>query len=66
MDIEGRLDRLESNLERLVGVVSVLADQVTIVVRTVGEVAEAQKHNDEALNVLIRRMDEWIRNNPRT
>jgi hypothetical protein len=64
--MEGRVDRLESNLDKLVSVVSVLADQVTIVVRTVGEVAEAQKHNDEALNVLVRRMDEWIRNSPRT
>jgi hypothetical protein len=60
------MDRVESNLDRLVSVVGVLADQVTIVVRTVGEVAEAQKHNDEALDVLIRMMDEWIRNNPRT
>jgi hypothetical protein len=66
MDIEGRLDRLKSNLDRLVGAVGVLADQVKIVVRTVGETAAAQRRNDEAINVLIRRMDEWIGNSPRT
>jgi hypothetical protein len=73
MDIEGRVERLESNLDKLVSVVSVLPDQVTIVVRTVGEIAGAQKRseeahkaNEEALNVLVRMMDEWIRNSPRT
>ena len=66
MDIEGRLDRLESSLDRLVSGVGVLADQVTSVVRTMGEVTEARRHNDEALKVLIRRFDEWIKNNPRT
>jgi len=67
------LRRSEANLDKLVGVVSVMADHVTILVRTVGEIAEAQKRseqahkaNEEALNILIRMMDEWIRNNPRT
>jgi exonuclease VII small subunit len=84
MDMEGRKDRVEANLDRLVGIVGTLADhqvafqdQLNILERNVTAVAEAHKRNkeaqqrndeaiDEAINVLIRMMDEWIRHNPRS
>jgi hypothetical protein len=39
------------------------ADCLRAVERTLAEVVETQKRSDEALNILIRMMDDWIRNN---
>ena len=66
------MDRVELNLERLVTVVSTMADQMVgfqnqlgTVIHVLTEVVEAQKRNEETVNILIRMMDEWIRKNPR-
>jgi hypothetical protein len=70
--LEARMDRVELNLERLVTVVSTMADQMVgfqnqlgTVIHVLTEVVEAQKRNEETVNILIRMMDEWIRKNPR-
>ena len=57
-EINERFERIESNLDRLVGVVSTLAEVVKI---HEGKFVQTQ----EELSVLIRMMDEWIRSNPR-
>jgi hypothetical protein len=74
-DIETRLDRLETNIEKLVNVVSGLAgvvQEITVSQKANVEASEQrfrhmealQTETTEKLNALIQIVDEWIRNHP--
>jgi ABC-type transporter Mla subunit MlaD len=69
--LDSRVNRLETNLERLSSLVLSLAnrqEQLDNALATLAdshiELVEAQKHTDETLGALIHMMDEWIRRNP--
>ena len=40
-------------------------DEMGVVKQSLAEIVEAQKRSEESINILIRMMDEWIRNNSR-
>jgi peptidoglycan hydrolase CwlO-like protein len=76
--LDSRVNRLETNLERLSDLVlslasrqeqldnalATLADSHIQLVEAQKQTAGAQKHTDETLGALIHMMDEWIRRNP--
>lgn len=71
-EVNERFERLENNLNRLVGVVSTLAQVVksheerpSTLDEKMVRLAEAQAQTQGELSVLIRMMDEWIKSNPR-
>ena len=78
-EVSGRFERIETNLGQLVNVVTTLAEVASSQEKrlsrqeektdgfeaTRAEIYRLHQQNDEALSVLIRKMDEWIRNNPR-
>ena len=78
-DVNERFERLENNLGRLVEVVSSLAEvarshedrlgaseeRLAALDARMDRNAELQAKNDEHLAIVIKMMDEWIRNNPR-
>jgi hypothetical protein len=72
------MNRLETNLEQLSGLVLslasrqeqldnalvILADSHMKLAEAQKQTVEAQKHTDETLGALIHMMDDWIRRNP--
>ena len=65
------MGRVEPNLDRLVGVVTTLAENVVRMSETIirleegqHRLEEGQRRNDEAIGVLVRMMDEWTRTKP--
>jgi archaellum component FlaC len=66
-----RLDRIEENLEKLVGIVERLADHVHLVDESLAhlaqsqlKLAEAQNQTEERLNALIAVVDDIVRRRP--
>ncbi|MBI3666727.1 MAG: hypothetical protein HY236_10985 [Acidobacteria bacterium] len=63
-EVSERFERVEANLEKLVGIVSSLTGVAKSHEERLHRLTETQAKTDEQLGILIRMMDEWIRRNP--
>ena len=63
--VESVLFRLTDTLSSLAEIVSSLAQKMQLLDDKLLSLASAQEKTDEQLGILIRMMDEWVRNNPR-
>ncbi len=64
-EVNERFERIEGNLDRLIDVVSSLAQVVKSHEERLDRLAEFQAETHGELSALIHTMDEWIRGNPR-
>ena len=71
-EVSARFERIETNLDRLTSVVTTLAEvavsheeRLDRLTASQAKTDQQMKETDERMGVLIRMMDEWIRNNPR-
>ncbi len=59
-----RVEKLEHNLSRLIDIVSTLAQVAMTHQEKLDKVSASQTETDEQLGIILKMVDDWIRNNP--